>query len=275
MSGKKWYNLSLDAQDSLVYLFVILLCGVPVIHPLGLPLAINESTSHFYEVLNDVPEGSTILWNEGYMVQSYVSGSEIAFYRMFFDLIRDKDVKVIFVSTCVDGPLGGAMIQKMLDDGVDKTNTVYGVDYVNLGWLPGFEAVLAAIAQDIQSVTQEDAYGTPVSAIEMMQGLTTDDLYLLGFSCGVSVDPWMRQWGPLGKPILMVGGESMVATAMGYINAGTVEAYLNGNRGMAEFEKLYGFYTLQTAIMDSVNLMSLYGIILIVLSNILFGKKKG
>lgn len=275
MSEKKWYQLSMDAQDSLVYLLVILLCGIVVLRPLGLPLAINESTQHFYDTLRNVPEGGTILWNEGYMVQSYVSGSEIAFYRMFFDLIREKNVKVVFVSSCVDGPLGGAMIQKMLDDGVDKTGTEYGKDYVNLGWLPGFEAVLAAIAQDIQSVTEEDAYGTPVTEIEVMKGLTTDDIHLLGFSCGVSVDPWMRQWGPLGKPILMVGGESLIAQAMGYVDAGTVEAYLNGGRGMAEFEKLYGYFTLQTALMDAKNLMSLYGIGLIILSNILFGRRKG
>lgn len=275
MSEKKWYHLSMDTQDSLVYLVLILLCGIPVLVPLGLPLAINQSTQDFYDTLNNIPEGSTILWNEGYMIQSYVSGSEIAFYRMFFDLMREKNVKVIFISTCVDGPLGGAMIQKMLDEGVDKTDTVYGIDYVNLGWLPGFEAVLAAIAQDIQSVTEEDAYGTPVSEIEIMQGLTTDDLYLLGFSCGVSADPWMRQWGPLGKPILMVGGESLIAQAMGYINAGTVDAYLNGGRGNAEFEQLYGYFTLQTAIMDATNLVSIYGIFLVILSNILFGRKEG
>lgn len=275
MSGKKWYKLSMDAQDSVVYLLVMVLCGLVVLRPLGLPLAINESTRHFHSTLNNIPEGGTILWNEGYMVQSYITGSEIAFYRMFFDLMREKNIKVIFVSSCVDGPLGGAMIQKMLDDGVDKTGTEYGKDYVNLGWLPGFEAVLAAIAQDIQSVTEEDAYGTPVTEIELMKGLTTNDIYLLGFSCGVSADPWMRQWGPLGKPILMVGGESLIAQAMGYINAGVVDAYLNGGRGMAEFEKLYGYFTLQTAIMDATNLMSLYGITLIILSNILFGKKKG
>jgi len=274
MSEKKWYHLSADAQDSIVYLMIIIICGAVVLRPLGLPLTINESTTHFYETLNNIPEGSTILWNEGYMVQSFVSGTQIAFYRMFFDLMRDKNVKVIFVSSCVDGPLGGALIQKMLDEGVDKRDTEYGKDYVNLGWLPGFEAVLAAIAQDIQSVTEEDAYGTSVTDIELMQGLTTDDIYLLGFSCGVSVDPWMRQWGPLGKPILMFGGESMIATAMGYVNAGVVEAYLNGGRGMAEFEKVYGYYTLQTAIMDAKNLMSIYGIVLIVLSNVLFGKKK-
>lgn len=275
MSEKKWYNLSMDTQDSLVYLIIIILCGVVVLRPLGLPLSINESTTHFIETLNNVPEDSTILWNEGYMIQAFVSGNEIAFYRMFFDLMRDKNIKIVFVSTCVDGPLGGAMIQKMFDEGVDKTGTEYGKDYVNLGWLPGFEAVLAAIAQDIQSVTHEDAYGTPVTEIEMMKGLTTDDIYLLGFSCGVSVDPWMRQWGPLDKPILMVGGESLIAQAMGYVDAGVVEAYLNGGRGMAEFEKVYGYFTLQTAIMDAKNLMSLYGIALIILSNVVFGRKKG
>jgi len=275
MSEKKWYHLSTDAQDSIVYLLIIILCGVVVIYPLGLPLTINESTEHFYDTLNNIPEGSVILWNEGYMVSSFVSGSQIALYRKYFDLMREKDVNVIFVSSCVDGPLGGALIQKMLDAGVDKTDTVYGTDYVNLGWLPGFEAVLAAIAQDIQSVTQEDAYGTSITELDLMKGLTTDDLYLLGFSCGVSVDPWMRQWGPLGKPILMIGGENLIAQAMGYVEAGTVEAYLNGGRGNAEFEQLYGYFTLQTAIMDAKNLMSLFGIALMIISNLIFGKKKG
>ena len=275
MSEKKWYHLSTDAQDSLVYLMIIVLCGVVVLYPLGLPLTINESTEHFYDTLNNIPEGSVILWNEGYMVSSFVSGSQIALYRKYFDLMREKDVNVIFVSSCVDGPLGGALIQKMLDAGVDKTDTVYGTDYVNLGWLPGFEAVLAAIAQDIQSVTQEDAYGTSITELDLMKGLTTDDLYLLGFSCGVSVDPWMRQWGPLGKPILMIGGENLIAQAMGYVEAGTVEAYLNGGRGNAEFEQLYGYFTLQTAIMDAKNLMSLFGIALMIFSNLIFGKKKG
>jgi len=275
MSEKKWYHLSTEAQDSIVYLLIIVICGVVVVYPLGLPLTINESTEHFYDTLNNIPDGSVILWNEGYMVSAFVSGSQVALYRKYFDLMREKDVNVIFVSSCVDGPLGGALIQKMLDAGVDKTDTVYGTDYVNLGWLPGFEAVLAAIAQDIQSVTQEDAYGTSITELDLMKGLTTDDLYLLGFSCGVSVDPWMRQWGPLGKPILMIGGENLIAQAMGYVEAGTVEAYLNGGRGNAEFEQLYGYFTLQTAIMDAKNLMSLFGIALMIISNLIFGKKKG
>jgi hypothetical protein len=275
--SKKFFNLSLDAQDSIVYLLVILLSGIPIVYPLGLPLKINPSTTECYNFLNNIPEGSVILWNEGYMVSSYISGSEIAIYKVFFDLMREKDVKVVFISSCVDGPLGGAMIEQMLKYGVDKTGTTYGVNYVNLGWLPGFEAVLAAIAQDIQSVTMADAYGTPITQIPLMQGLTTGDIYLFGFSCGVSVDPWMRQWGPLNKPIMMFGGEQLIAQSMSYIQAGTVTIYLNGGRGNAEFEKLTGYYTLQTSIMDATNLVSILGIVLIVLSNVMYrrrGEKK-
>jgi len=270
---KKIFNMSQEVQDSIVYLLVILLSGIPILYPLGLPLKINESTTVFYNTLNNMPEGSVILWNEGYMVSSYVSGSEVAIYKVFFDLMREKNVKMVFISSCVDGPLGGAMIEQMLKYGVDKSGTTYGVNYVNLGWLPGFEAVLAAIAQDIQSVTTADAYGTPITSIPLMQGLTTDDFYLLGFSCGVSVDPWMRQWGPLNKPIMMMGSETLVAQAMNYIQAGTVTTYLNGGRGNAEFEKLTGYYTLQTSIMDSTNLVSIYGIVLIVLSNLLYRRR--
>jgi hypothetical protein len=122
-----------------------------------------------------------------------------------------------------------------------------------------------------------DAYGTPITQIPLMQGLTTDDIYLFGFSCGVSVDPWMRQWGPLNKPIMMFGGEQLIAQSMSYIQAGTVTIYLNGGRGNAEFEKLTGYYTLQTSIMDATNLVSILGIVLIVLSNVMYrrrGEKK-
>jgi len=265
---KKWYEISMDFQDSLVYLILICLCGSVVLYPLGIPLNVTKETHEYYDDLRAVPEGGVILYDEAYMVQSYVTGSEITVFRIMFDLIREKDVKLIVVSSCVDGPLGGAMIDKLLAEGVDKTGTTYGVDYVNFGWLPGFELVLSAIAKDIQTVTMNDAYGTPISQIPMMKDLTTADIDIFGFSCGVSADPWMRQWGPLHKPILMSGGSSLIAQAMPYYQAEVLTAYLNGARGLAELEQIYGKFTIATALMDATNLASLYGICLILYSNI-------
>jgi len=113
-----------------------------------------------------------------------------------------------------------------------------------------------------------DAYGTPISQIPMMKDLTTADIDIFGFSCGVSADPWMRQWGPLHKPILMSGGSSLIAQAMPYYQAEVLTAYLNGARGLAELEQIYGKFTIATALMDATNLASLYGICLILYSNI-------
>ena len=264
MAEKKWYGISITAQDSLVYLVLIILCGVVVIRPLGLPLNVTYETTEYYDALMSVPEGGVVLYDEAFMVQSYITGSEIAVFRIIFDLIREKNIKFIVVSSCVDGPLGGAMIEKLLAEGVDKTGTTYGEDYVNFGWLPGFELVLAAISKDIQTLAETDAYGTPISEIPMMKGLATTDIDLFGFSCGVSCDPWMRQWSPLGKPILMSGGSSLISQAMGYYEAGVITAYLNGGRGLAELEKIYGQYTVATALMDASNLVSIYGILLII-----------
>jgi len=270
MSEKKWYKISMDTQDSLVYLILIILCGAVVIQPLGLPLNVTAETKQYYETLRNVPEGRVILYDQALMVQSYVTGSEITQFRIIFDLIRTKHIKFIVLSSCVDGPLGGAFIEKLLKEGVDLTGTTYGVDYVNLGWLPGFELVLAAVAKDIQTVTAKDAYGTPISDIPLMKGLKTSDIDLFAFSCGVSADPWMRQWGSLGKPILMSGGEQLMSLSVQYYKSGLVTGYINGSRGYAELEQIYGKYTVATALMDATNLVSIYGIALIVLSATMF-----
>lgn len=265
--NKKWYNLSYDTQDSLVFLVLMLLCGIVVIQPLSLPLAIRPETKKYYDTLVSLPNGSVVVYDESMMNTAYVSGWEIDTFRIMFDMIRQHQYKLVLLSSCVDGPLGGAYVQRLLDEAVDKTGTTYGVDYVNFGWLPGFELVLAAVANDIQTVTTKDAYGTPISDIPMMKGLKTSDIVLLGFSCGVSPDPWMRQWAQLKKPMLMSGDSTLIALGMQYYNAGLVTSYINGSRGYAELEKIYGQFTIATALMDATNLVSLYGVGLIILTN--------
>jgi len=267
---KQWYNLSYEAQDSLVFLVLMLVCGVVVIQPLSLPLAIQPETKKYYDILTGLPNGSVMVYDEAMMNTAIVSGWEIDTFRIMFDMIRQKQYKLVLFSSCVDGPLGGAYIQSLLDQYVDKTGTTYGVDYVNFGWLPGFELVLAAVKNDIQTVTTKDAYGTPISNIPMMKGLKTSDIKLLGFSCGVSPDPWMRQWASLNLPMLMSGDATLIALGMQYYNAGLVTSFINGSRGYAELEKLDGRFTIATALMDATNLVSLYGVGLIILTNAWF-----
>jgi len=270
--AEKWYQ-SAATQEYLVYFSVILLSSVLLLSPVAFPLDITQSTIDFVQAIRSIPDGGIMLWDESNFVTGYYTQNQIALYRLFFDQAKQRGVKIIFISSCVDGPMAGAMINKQLEI-QDTTGLTYGVDYVNLGWLPGFEIVLSAIAKDIQTVTSADAYGTSISEIPLMQGLKTEDIDLFAFNCGVSCDPWMRQWVPLHKPLLMTGGYSLIAQAQGYIQAGSITAYLNGSRGYVEMERITGYMTMQTALFEATNIMGPFSVLLVILTNVWYMLRK-
>lgn len=269
---EKWYR-NVATQEYLMYLSVILLSGVLLISPITFPLDISKSSVDFVKAIRDIPTGGVMLWDESNFVTGYYTQYQISLYRFFFDQAKQRGVKIVFISSCVDGPMAGAMINKQLEV-QDTTGLKYGVNYVNLGWQPGFELVLSAIAKDIQSVTKADAYGTQISEIPLMRGLKTQDINLFAFSCGVSVDPWMRQWVPLGKPILMQGGYSLISQASGYIQSGSITAYLNGPRGYVEMERITGYISMQTALFEATNIMGPYSILLVIVCNVSYMMQK-
>ena len=269
---EKWYQ-SVATQEYLMYLSVILLSGLLLINPITFPLDITKPTMDFVNAIRSIPAGGIMLWDESTFVTAYYTQGQVTLYRLFFDQAKQRGVKIIFVSACVDGPMAGAMINKQLDV-QDKTGLKYGVNYVNLGWQPGFELVLSAIAKDIQTVTRADAYGTPISELPLMKGLKTSDINLFAFNCGVSCDPWMRQWVPLGKPILMQGGYALISQAMGYIQSGSITAYLNGERGYVEMERITGYITMRTALFEATNIMGPYAIVLVIVCNVSYMLQK-
>lgn len=263
---KKWYQ-STEIQEYGMYILVILLSAVLLIHPISFPLKITDETIEFIAAIENVPDGGIILWDEAYGITGYYTHSQISLYRLFFDQAKERGVKLIFISTCVDGPTRGAMINKQLEI-QDTTGLTYGVDYVNLYWQPGFEIALAAIAEDIKTVTNVDAYGTPMSELPLMQNIKTEDIDLFAYSCGVSCDPWMRQWVPLGKPIIMQGGYSLIAQAMGYITSGSIDAYLNGGMGYVEMERVTGYLSMRSMLFEATNIMGPFSILLVILCNV-------
>jgi len=272
VTSQKWYS-SPAAQEYLVYLSVILLSSVLLISPVTFQLEVTTPTKDFVNRIRSIPQGGVMLWDESSFVTGYYTQGQISLYKLFFDQAKQRAVRIIFISSCVDGPMAGAMINKQLEV-QDTTGLKYGVNYVNLGWQPGFELVLSAIAKDIQTVTKADAYGTAISDLPMMKGLTTQNIDLFAFNCGVSCDPWMRQWVPLGKPILMQGGYALISQASGYIQSGSITAYLNGERGYVEMERMTGYISMRTALFEATNIMGPYSIILVIVCNISYMLQK-
>jgi len=101
-----------------------------------------------------------------------------------------KKVKIIIVSFYSDGPV---LAEKIISE-IDVGDARYGVDYVNLGYIPGLETAMAAFVENPR-VIEYDYYGTPIGELEIMEEVDSiDDFKLYVFACVTWPDPWVRQF---------------------------------------------------------------------------------
>ena len=251
-------------QDRIIFLLIFVSIAIPMIVPLGLPVPISSTTSKFYDTVESVPEGTNVLWctSIGFSIWYNTGPGEIATFRHIFRLVRERNAKFIVFA---EGAEAAAIVRRIITEHCDTSGLTYGEDYVDLGWIPGGEAALAGVVTDFQSTVETDYKGTPISQIPMLIDIKSgEDIDVLGFSSGSMIDRFMRQWAPLHKPILLNMIAIGVPLCMPYIEKGMVTAYINGQRGGAEYEKLLGQLGMGSSFVDAQSIIHLYIIIMII-----------
>jgi hypothetical protein len=251
-------------QDRIIFLLIFITIAIPMIAPLGLPIPVGPTTTKYFSTVEGIPEGSTVMWCTGIGLSIWYNTGpgEIATFRHIFGLVRERDVKFIVFS---ESAQGASIVRRILTEYIDLSGLIYGEDYVDLGWIPGGEAALTGVVTDFQSTVETDHEGTPTSDIPMLREVKgADDFDVLGFSSGGMIDRFMRQWEPLKKPILLNMIAIGVPLCMPYIEKGMVTAYLNGQRGGAEYEKLLMQPGMGTSFIDAQSMIHLYIVAMIV-----------
>lgn len=267
-SGKKLLKLSMVNQDRVIFLLVFVVVAIPMIAPLGLPIPVGPTTTKYFDTVEAISDGSTVLWcaGTGLSIWYNTGPGEIATFRHIFRLVRERGVRFIVFSESAEG---ASIVRRILDEHVDLSGLTYGVDYVDLGWIPGGEAAIAGVVTDFQSTVETDHAGTPAGEIPLLLGIGgSDDFDVLGFSSGGMIDRFMRQWAPLNKPILLNIIAIGVPLCMPYIEKGMVTAYLNGQRGGAEYEKLLRQPGMGTSFIDAQSMIHLYMVVMIVVVSV-------
>jgi len=260
---KKGVISSVD-QDRIIFLLIFISIAIPMIFPLGLPVPISSTTKKFYDTIENISEGATVLWctSIGFSIWYNTGPGEIATFRHIFRLVRERDVKFVVFAESAEA---AAIVRRIITEHCDTGGLKYGEDYVDLGWIPGGEAALAGVVTDFQSTVETDHEGTPISQIPILKDIKGgEDVDALGFSSGSMIDRFMRQWAPLQKPILLNMIAIGVPLCMPYIEKGMVTAYINGQRGGAEYEKLLGQLGMGSSFIDAQSMIHLYIIIMII-----------
>jgi len=273
MSFKEWFTRR-ENQDRTIFVLYLILIAYPMLRPMGLPIPIEEPTIKSYELLENVPEGGVIVLvsDEGFPSWAELGAGEVAVYRHAFKKVREDGCKIICL-TCYE--IAGKILTERSISQVDLTGLKYGEDWVQLGYIPGYEAVLSAMTDDLKGIAPVDQFGTPTKDIPMLKDINSIDDYDYLYACTyTAMDVYIRQWGEKALareiPIVINMLSGTVPLAMPYYRAGTMTAYLNSITAGAGYEKLIGRPGMGAALMDAQSTAHLLGIGVIIVAQVAF-----
>lgn len=216
--------------------------GLAVAVPLLLELQFPESASllsqECFDAIEALEPGDPVL-----LVLDFDPPSRGELEPMATAFVRhccEKKLKLYFMTLWPVGPpMIDAAINKVI--AADYPDMEYGVDYVNLGYKPGYEGVIKVIVSDLKTLYTTDARGTNIDQIPMCRGIKNIQQMnlLINVSAGY---PGAKEWiqyatTPYG--LKTIAGCTGVQAALLYPYVpGQLPGLLGAIKGAAEYEEL-------------------------------------
>jgi hypothetical protein len=118
----------------------------------------------------------------------------------------------------------------------------YGIDYVNLGYRPGNEAIIKGITKSFEANFSIDSKGTPITQIPIMNDVQTarDVDFIFSLSAGYpGAIEWVLYAGdPLQVPVSSGNTSIQVNQLLPYVKSGQMKGIVAGMPGAAEYETM-------------------------------------
>jgi len=251
-----------------IWIGVLILCFLPAFVPLGVPISIDKLTIKAYKCIEELEPGDLVLVSPDFTPGMWVEVGPAM--NAIMQHLFMKKVRIIIVSFYIDGPVLAEKILREIDIGDAK----YGVDYVNLGYLPGMETAMAAFVENPRRI-EYDYYGTPVEELEIMKDVKSiEDFKLYIFACVTWPDPWIRQFSGKVPKIITVISPAAISLVMPYVSGGQLYSMLPGTKGGAEYETLMKRPGVATSIMDATSLCLTFVMLLVIVGNVSYWRKR-
>jgi hypothetical protein len=272
MSGGKKIDLFTrlgEIPTRWLYLIVIIIVAIPILKPLQMPFSITQPTRAVYETIEGLPAGAVVVIGGDNAYGFHVEIKEClqAVLRHLFS----KNVKIVFVAFRGDTQMFHEIARAAVGISKDKPfmGKVYGIDWVDLGFIPGGESAIAAFAANPR-IVKVDAYGNNVENLPIMKDIGKADTWALYIEdSGNGVAAAIRQIVvPYKTKMVVLNTAGWYPTHMPYVKAGLIKGQTMGIKGAAEYEKLMGFVGLGHSGADVISTTHLLMVILVLLGNI-------
>ena len=228
---------SLDRR--IIFLIVGLSVLIPLLKPewIDLPIRPTPESQIVFDEINKLNEGDKVL-----LSFEYGPSTKPEIHPMAIAILKHLYAKNIQVYGFALWPDGNFMSTEAFSEVSADYDKKYGVDYVNLGYKPGGEAVIKGIASDIRTLYTVDLQGTSINDIPMMKDVVNIEDFDFVFSLSAGY-PGSKEWvqyacDPKNIPLSTGCTSIQVTDIMPYVENDQIRGILAGMPGAAEYESL-------------------------------------
>jgi len=256
-----------------IYAITGLLVLLPLLWPLNLPLEPSPPVRAYHEAIAALAPGSTVL-----MSCDFDPASRPELEPMTRTTLRQLFRKHCKVVVVVLYPGGARLVDGIVQDVARECRQVDGVDYVNLGYKAGDEAVMVLMGQSIPGTFPRDQNGRDVTRLLIMRSVRnySNCALLVSLSAGYpGTKEYVRQvQGRFHIPIIAGVTAVSAPTLYPYLQTGQLRGMLGGMAGAAEYEDLRFERGMASRGMDAQSLAHVFIALCIVLGNLAQWERK-
>ncbi|MEO0069942.1 MAG: hypothetical protein ABIK18_04020 [candidate division WOR-3 bacterium] len=220
----------------IIYLLLTIVVITPLIIKPKILVRVSQPVRDAFNAVDQLPAYSVVMISIDFDPSSApeVQPMLLAILRHAFK----KDLKVILTGQLALGlPIGEIALNQV----APEYGKVYGKDYVNIGYRPGYSALMVGIGREIRDFFKTDYRGTPLDSFEFMRSVHNyqDIALLVSLAHGAVADAWIQFAGARFKQKIIVGCTGVNAPGMfQYYSAHQIEGIIGGLQGASEYEAL-------------------------------------
>ncbi len=258
----------INIDRRVIFLLIGLVVFIPLLFKIVTPTKISEPVKKAYEAIEALPPGSNVMISIDF---DPTSAPECM--PMYIAILRHcfkRNLRVIVLGHIAYGiPLGEIGLEKVSKEFGKK----YGVDYVNLGFRPGYTAIMVGMGREIRDFYAQDYRGTPIDSFPFMRDVHNynDIEMLVDIAHGYSAELWVQYAGARYGQRIIIGSTGVVAPDIyPYLQSGQIEGIIGGMKGAAEYEQLLKRPDMAAIGMPALSISHFFIVFLIIMANIGF-----
>ncbi|MCU0605833.1 MAG: hypothetical protein MUF78_00060 [Candidatus Edwardsbacteria bacterium] len=241
----KFFEKLASIDRRIIYLLLALAVVVPILLKLVLPITVSEPVKSAYAAIDGLSDGSVVM-----VSIDYDASSAPEVQPMLLSVLRHCFAKKHKVVMLGQWPLGLPFGEIGMTTVVDEINRAaqspadsirYGANYVNLGYRPGYRALMVGLGREFRDFFATDYRSAPVDSLPLMRPIHNyNDIDLLvGLEAGQAGDEWIQYAGARYGLQIVIGATGVVAPDMfHYMQARQIKGLIGGLQGAAEYETL-------------------------------------